>query len=107
MTSISKGCGDVEETIDNVGARGKYPPMGYYSAKAVDELYALGVDPVAPEQTRQVWLCHPRPEVAYPGLPSDATEVTDQAGSSARFADANCGAGIRPDQAGPGSAVPV
>ena len=39
----------------------------------------------------------------------DATEVTDQAGSAAlRFADANCGAGIRPDQAGPGiPAVPA
>ena len=39
----------------------------------------------------------------------DATEATDQAGSAAlRFADANCGAGIRPDQAGPGiPAVPA
>ena len=48
----------VEETIDNVGAvpREVSADAGYYSAKAVDELYALGVDPfVAPEQT-----CHGR-----------------------------------------------
>ena len=47
-----------EETIDNVGAvpREVSADAGYYSAKAVDELYALGVDPfVAPEQT-----CHGR-----------------------------------------------
>ena len=45
----------MEETIDNVGAvpREVSADAGYYSAKAVDELYALGVDPfVAPEQTR-------------------------------------------------------
>ena len=59
------GCGD--DGGDHRQRRtGKYPP-GYYSAKAVDELYALGVDPVAPEQTRRP-LCHPRPEVAYPTI---------------------------------------
>ena len=45
----------MEETIDNVGAvpREVSADAGYYSAKAVGELYALGVDPfVAPEQTR-------------------------------------------------------
>ena len=45
----------MEETIDNVGAvpREVSADAGYYSAKAVNELYALGVDPfVAPEQTR-------------------------------------------------------
>ena len=51
-------------------------------------------------------LCHPRPRShTQPSVSQgpDATEVTDQAGSAAlRFADANCGAGIRPDQAGPG-----
>ena len=38
----------MEETIDNVGAvpREVSADAGYYSAKAVDELYALGVDPV-------------------------------------------------------------
>ena len=35
----------IEETIDNVGAvpREVSADAGYYSAKAVDELYALGV----------------------------------------------------------------
>ena len=45
----------MQETIDNVGAvpREISADAGYYSAKAVDELPALGVDPfVAPEQTR-------------------------------------------------------
>ena len=103
----------MEETIDNIGAvpREVSADAGYYSAKAVDELYALGVDPfVAPEQTRPRPGCatraprsHTQPSVSQG---PDATEVTDQAGSAAlRFADANCGAGIRPDQAGPG--IPV
>ena len=106
----------MEETIDNVGAvpREVSADAGYYSAKAVDELYALGVDPfVAPGADP------PRPGCATRAPRShtqqsvsqgpDATEVTDQAGSAAlRFADANCGAGIRPDQAGPGiPAVPA
>ena len=60
----------MEETIDNVGAvpREVSADAGYYSAKAVDELYALGVDPfVAPEQTRHGRVVPPpRPEVAYP-----------------------------------------
>ena len=84
----------MEETIDNVGAvpREVSADAGYYSAKAVGELYALGVDT--------------QPSVSQG---RDATEATDQAGSATlRFADANCGAGIRPDQAGPGiPAVPA
>ena len=53
----------IEETIDNVGAvpREVSADAGYYSAKAVDELYALGVDPfVAPEQTRHGRVPAPR-----------------------------------------------
>ena len=45
----------VEEAIGNVGTvpREVSADAGYYSAKAVEELYALGVDPfVAPEKTR-------------------------------------------------------
>ena len=101
----------MEETIDNVGAvpREVSADAGYYSAKAVDELYALGVDPfVAPEQTRHGRVVPPAPRGRIPShlSPRDhATEVTDQA---LRFADANCGAGIRTDQAGPGiPAVPA
>ena len=105
-----------EETIDNVGAvpREVSADAGYYSTKAVDELYALGVDPfVAPEQTRHGRVVPPAPPRSHtqPSVSQgpDATEVTDQAGSAElRFADANCGAGIRPDQAGQGiPAVPA
>ena len=61
----------MEETIDNVGAvpREVSADAGYYSAKAVNELYALGVDPfVAPEQTRHGRVVPPAPEVAYPAI---------------------------------------
>ena len=106
----------LQETIDNVGAvpREVSADVGYYSAQAVDELSALGVDPFGragkdpPRQSgaAQAPRSHTQPAVS-PG--PDATEVTDQAGSAAlRFADANCGAGIRPDQAGTGlPAVPA
>ena len=107
----------MEETIDNVGAvpREVSADAGYYSAKAVDELYALGVDPfVAPEQTRHGRVVPPAPRGRIPSHLSPRDRMrrkvqTDQAGSAAlRFADANCGAGIRPDQARPGiPAVPA
>ena len=61
----------MEETIGNVGAvpREVSADAGYYSAKAVDELYALGVDPfVAPEQTRHGRVAPPAPGVAYPAI---------------------------------------
>ena len=77
----------MEETIDNVGAvpREVSADAGYYSAKAVDELYALGVDPfVAPEQTRHGRVVPPAPRGLHtqPSVSQgpDATEVTDQAG---------------------------
>ena len=57
------------ETIDNVGAvpREVSADAGYYSAKAVDELYALGVDPfVAPEQTRHGRVVPPAPRGRIP-----------------------------------------
>ena len=106
----------MEETIDNVGAvpREVSADAGYYSAKAVDELYALGVDPfVAPEQTRHGRVVPPAPRGRIPShlSPRDRMrrKLQTKAGSAAlRFADANCGAGIRPDQAGPGiPAVPA
>ena len=59
----------IEETIDNVGAvpREVSADAGYYSAKAVDELYALGVDPfVAPEQTRHGRVVPPAPRGRIP-----------------------------------------
>ena len=59
----------MQETIDNVGAvpREVSADAGYYSAKAVDELSALGVDPfVAPEQTRHGRVVPPAPRGRIP-----------------------------------------
>ena len=59
----------MRETIDNVGAvpREVSADAGYYSAKAVDELQALGVDPyVAPEQTRHGRVVPPAPRGRIP-----------------------------------------
>ena len=106
----------MEETIDNVGAvpREVSADAGYYSAKAVDELYALGVDPfVAPEQTRHGRVVPPAPRGRIPSHLSPRDRMrrklqTRRGRQPLRFADANCGAGIRPDQAGPGiPAVPA
>ena len=59
----------MQETIDNVGAvpREVSDDAGYYSAKAVDDLQALGVDPyVAPEQTRHGRVVPPAPRGRIP-----------------------------------------
>ena len=59
----------VVEAIGNVGTvpREVSADAGYYSAKAVDELYDLGVDPlVAPEKTRHGWVPPPAPRGRIP-----------------------------------------
>ena len=59
----------IEETIRNTGVmpREVSADAGYYSAKAVDELYALGVDAfVAPEQTRHGRVVPPAPRGRIP-----------------------------------------
>ena len=59
----------IEETILNLGAVPKEvsADAGYYSAKEVEELYALGVDPfVAPEKTRHGWVPPPAPRGRIP-----------------------------------------
>ena len=59
----------IEETIGNVGAVPKEvsADAGYYSAKAVDGLYDLGVDPfVAPEKTRHGRVLEPAPRGRIP-----------------------------------------
>ena len=59
----------IEETIRNTGVmpREVSADAGYYSAKAVDELSALGVDPfVAPEQTRHGRVVPPAPRGRIP-----------------------------------------
>ena len=59
----------LEETLGNVGAipREVSADAGYYSARAVDELYALGMDPfVAPEKTRHGRVVPPAPRGRIP-----------------------------------------
>ena len=60
---------DCRKPYDNTGAvpREVSADAGYYSAKAVDELSALGVDPfVAPEQTRHGRVVPPAPRGRIP-----------------------------------------
>ncbi len=59
----------IEETISNTGVvpREVSADAGYYSAKAVEDLQALGVDPyVAPEQTRHGRVLPPAPRGRIP-----------------------------------------
>ena len=59
----------IEETVNNTGAVPKEvsADAGYYSAKEVDGLYDLGVDPfVAPEKTRHGWVPPPAPRGRIP-----------------------------------------
>ena len=59
----------VEESIGNVGAVPKEvsADAGYYSAKAVEDLHALGVDPfIAPDQTRHGRAAPPAPRGRIP-----------------------------------------
>ncbi len=59
----------IEETVNNTGTVPKEvsADAGYYSAKEVEELYALGVDPfVAPEKTRHGWVPPPAPRGRIP-----------------------------------------
>ena len=59
----------VVETIDNVGAvpREVSADAGYYSAKAVEAMHALGVDPfIAPDQTRHGRVSPPAPRGRIP-----------------------------------------
>ena len=59
----------IEETVNNTGAVPEEvsADAGYYSAKAVEGLYDLGVDPfVAPEKTRHGWVPPPAPRGRIP-----------------------------------------
>ena len=59
----------IEETVSNTGEVPKEvsADAGYYSAQAVDGLYALGTDPfVAPEQTRHGRVVPPAPRGRIP-----------------------------------------
>ena len=59
----------IEETVNNTGAVPKEvsADAGYYSAKAVEELYSMGVDPfIAPEKTRHGRVLEPAPRGRMP-----------------------------------------
>ena len=61
----------IEQVIGNVGAVPKEvsADAGYYSAKVVDGLSALGVDPfIAPDKTRHGQPIPPAPGDAYPPI---------------------------------------
>ena len=82
----------VEEAIGNVGTvpREVSADAGYYSDKAVEELYDLGVDPfVAPEKTRHGWVPPPAPRGRIPKglLPRDRCAAScgrNEGGSATR-----------------------
>ena len=106
----------IEETILSVGAVPKEvsADAGYYSAKEVEELYSLGVDPfVAPEKTRHGWVPPPTPRGRIPKGLSAKDRMrrklrTKRGRGTLRPPDGDGGTGIRPDQAGPGlPAVPA
>ena len=78
----------VEETIGNVGAVPKEvsADAGYYSAGAVEGLYAMGVDPlVAPEKTRHGRVLEPAPRGRIP--PRDCPPGTGCGASCGRNGD--------------------
>ena len=66
----NQALGMIQETVGNTGKapREVSADAGYYSAQAVDGLYALGVDPfVAPDQTRHGSVVPPAPRGRIPG----------------------------------------
>ncbi len=104
----------IEETILNVGAVPKEvsADAGYYSAKEVEELYALGVLRRAGENPPRLGAATGAPRPHTRGTVSqgpDAPQAADETGQAAlRSADGDGGTGIRADQAGPGiPAVPA
>ena len=99
----------VEEAIDNIGAVPKEvsADAGYYSAQALEGLYGLSVAPfVAPDQTRHGRVPPPAPRGRIPGRLSPRDRMrrklqTKRRRQRYRPTDADGGAGIWPDQAGP------
>ena len=80
----------IEETISNAGkASREVSAAGYYSARAVADLQALGVDPfIAPEQTRHGRVPPPAPRGRIPKhLSPGTTPEPDWAPSDAAFLD--------------------
>ena len=55
-----------ETSTTSVQSPGKYADAGYYSAKAVDDLQALGVDPFVAPQTRHGRVVPPAPRGRIP-----------------------------------------
>ena len=106
----------VEETVGNLGMAPKEvsADAGYYSAKAVEDLHALGVDPfIAPDQTRHGRAAPPALRGRIPKRLSARDRMrrklrTKRGAAALRPAHGDGGAGVRPDQAGAGiPAVPA
>ena len=106
----------MEETIANTGAvPGEVSAdAGYYSAKAVEEMGALGVDPfIAPEKTRHGRPIPRVPRGRIPGHLSPRDRMrrklqTMRGRQRYALRMQTVELGVRPDQAGPGlAAVPA
>ena len=84
----------MQETIDNVGAvpREVSADAGYYSAKAVDDLQALGVDPYVHRSRPATaeWF-RQRPEVAYPVIYPPGTGCGGSCGPNGVVSATLCG----------------
>ena len=92
----------VEETLPNTGAmpRELSADAGYYSARAVEGLCALGVDPlIAPERTRHGARPEPVPRGRIPqgtvGQGPDAAEAAGETEARTLRAADDGGAGVR------------
>ena len=86
----------VEEAVGNLGRVPKEvsADAGYYSAKAVDDLCALGVDPfVAPEKTRHAPSRNRRPGAGYPRDCRPGTGCAASCGPSGGVSATPCGWG--------------
>ena len=100
----------VQQTENNTGTlpREASADAGYYSAQAVAELYALGVDPfIPPDKTRHGTVIPSAPRGRIPRHLSPADRMrrkpANPAGSAAlRPEDGDGRAGVRADQTGSG-----
>ena len=81
---------------------------GYYSAQAVEELYALGVDPfIPPDKTRHGAVLPPAPRGRIPSQLSPGNRMrrklrTQRGKQRYALQDGDGGAGVRANQTGPG-----
>ena len=115
-TDKGQAVGMIQETVLNTGAvpREVSADAGYYSAQTVDDLYALGVDPLrrsgsdSPRNGNPARAPGPHTGPSV-GRGPDAAEAADETGAATlRAADEDSGAGVRTGQTGAGlPAVPA